>query len=86
MKKIILTLLLLIATSISAQSIQFQFTDTTGGKTVLRTVSWQYPLPIQYKSAADTTKPINWNGKVLTVPFPMKLYNNVMKLISLNIG
>lgn len=46
MKKILLILILLfISVNVFAQKIQFA--DTSGGKTVLREVSWRYPLPVK---------------------------------------
>lgn len=85
MNKFLLLIFLLITFECSAQ-IKFQYVDTLNGKTILREVSYQYPLPLKWQYEADTTKVINWNGSVLTTPFPIKLYNSIMKLISLNIG
>lgn len=86
MNKLLLVIMLLISVELSAQSIQFEFADTTNGKVVQRKVSYQYPLPVRWYYNADTTKVVNWNGSVLTTPFPVKLYNTVLKFISLNFG
>lgn len=84
MKKLLLIIFLLVSINCIGQY-KFQFTDTLNGKVVLRDVTYKYPLPVFYKVSADTTKIINFNNGILTVPFPIKLYNYVFKLISLNL-
>lgn len=56
---------------------KFTFTDSLG---VIREVSYKYPLPIEIRLPVDTTKFINYNNGRITVPFPMKLYNDLIDL------
>lgn len=77
MIKKLLLIFLLIIPSLGYSQYRFTFTDSLG---TIREVSYKYPLPVEIRLNIDTTKVINYNNNRITVPFPMKLYNNLIEL------